>query len=185
MTKKRLYKYTKTLFKRVYRLVKPFVNPLVKRIRLWQVLGVLVGLGILGSLVNGFIVKPQERASFWPWSSKSHSEMAIYWFEAGDEKKALAELEMANKLLLVKNFGIEKSVRKAEEKVREPERIREEIKSWEKVLEKKPYYRDVLLRLAILKYQIYEDDRAIEYFEQALYLDPNNEQVKQVKEIIF
>lgn len=111
--------------------------------------------------------------------------MAVYWFEVGNEEQALIELEMANKLLFVKNFEIEKSVRKAEEKVREPERIREEIKSWEKVLEEKPYYRDVLLRLSILNYQIYEDEKALEYFEQALYLDPNNEQVKQVKEIIF
>lgn len=139
----------------------------------------------LGTLTGGWVVKPQERASFWPWSSKSRAEMAVYWFEVGNEEQALIELEMANKLLFVKNFEIEKSVRKAEEKVREPERIREEIKSWEKVLEEKPYYRDVLLRLSILNYQIYEDEKALEYFEQALYLDPNNEQVKQVKEIIF
>ncbi len=185
MTKKRLYKYTKTLSRRVYRPVKPFINPLVKRVKLWQVLATIGLLGIIGSLSNGWMVGPQERAGFWPWSSKSHSKMAIYWFEAGEEQKALKELEVANKLLFVKTNGNLDNLRKAQEKVKQPERIREEIKSWEKVLEEKPYYRDVLLRLSVLSYQIYEDEKAVEYFLEAEYLDPNNDEVLSLKEIIF
>ena len=165
--------------------MKPFLNPLVKRVKLWQVLVGLLGLVLVGSLWNGWVIKSTERASFWPWASKSHSEMAIYWFEVGDEKKALSGLEMANKSLLIKSKNNTNSLRKAEEKVNQPSKIREEIKSWEKVLEEKPYYRDVLLRLAILNYQIYEDGKSVEYFEQALYLDPNNERVKQVRKIIY
>lgn len=111
--------------------------------------------------------------------------MAIYWFEAGEEQKALKELEVANKLLFVKTNGNLDNLRKAQEKVKQPERIREEIKSWEKVLEEKPYYRDVLLRLSVLSYQIYEDEKAVEYFLEAEYLDPNNDEVLSLKEIIF
>ena len=184
MTKKWL-KYIKVLSKRIYRPIKPFLNPLVKRIKLWQVLAVLVGVMVLGSLVDGWMIKPQERASFWPWSSKSHAEMAVYWFEVGDEEKAVEELNKANQLLLLKTKGNLNSLRKAQDKVTEPERIREEIKSWEKVLEERPYFRDVLLRLSILNYQIYEDEKALDYFTRAEYLDPNNEEVLSFKDIIF
>jgi tetratricopeptide (TPR) repeat protein len=107
------------------------------------------------------------------------------WFENGDEEKALDELELANRLLIIKTEGAEASLKRAEEKVMEPERIRREIESWEKVLEEKPYYRDVLLRLALLNYQIYEDEKAEEYWQQANYLDPNNEEGQEVGEIIF
>lgn len=110
--------------------------------------------------------------------------MALFWFEAGDEEKALEELEMANKLLLVKTSQAKESLRKAEEKVTEPKRIKEEIKSWEKVIEEKPYFRDVLLRLAILNFQIYENEKAVDYLLRAEYLDPSNEEIKEVKEVI-
>ena len=71
--------------------------------------------------------------------------MAIAWFEAGEEEKALKALELANRLMLVETEGARTSLRKAEDKVSKPKRIRQEIESWEKVIEEKPYYRDVLL----------------------------------------
>ncbi len=182
---KKLVKYSKALLKRVCRPIKPVVSPLVKRVKLWQVLSLLLVIAITGSLVDGWRVKPQEQASFWPWSSRSHSEMALYWFEVGDEEKALGELEIANKLLILKTKKNLDSLNKAQEKVTQPERIREEIKSWEKVLEERPYFRDVLLRLSILNYQIYEDEKTIEYFNRASYLDPNYVEVLNFRKVIF
>jgi len=148
------------------------------------VLSGLLGLVLLGSLVNGWSLSSFERTSYWPWSSRSRSEMAVYWFESGNEEKALEELSKANKWLVIKTSWGKENLRKAEERVLEPERIREEIESWEKVIEERPYFRDVLLRLSILNYRIYEDEKAKDYFLQAEYLDPNNEEIRQVKKII-
>lgn len=171
--------------KRVYRPIKPVVSPLIEKIKMWHVFSFLVMISLLGSLVNGFRVSPKERAGFWPWSSKSHSQMALAWFEAGDEERALLELEIANKLFFVKTNGNEESLLSAREKVMEPERLRTEIKEWEVVLEKMPSFRDVYLRLAVLNYQLYEDEKAREYFEKAEYLDPNSLEVLEIKKIIF
>jgi len=182
---KKLVKYSRVLGRRIYSPVKPVVNPLLKRIKLVYVLGGLVGLGLVGSLWYGWRVVENEQVSWWPWSVKSHAGMALGWFENGDEEKAILELRRANELVLWETAGVRESLKKAEDKVREPERIRREIESWEKVLEEKPYYRDVLLRLTLLSYQIYEDEKAQEYFERAEYLDPNNEGVQKIGEIIF
>ena len=182
---KKILKYCQLIGKRVYSPVKPVVNPLLKRIKLVYVLAVLAVLGLVGSLWHGWRVTGNEQVSWWPWSAKSHAEMALEWFENGDEEKATLELKRANELVLWETEGVRESLKKAEDRVREPERIRKEIESWEKMLEEKPYYRDVLLRLTLLSYQIYEDEKAQEYFERAEYLDPNNEEVEKIGKIIF
>ncbi|MBU1500171.1 hypothetical protein KKE48_04875, partial [Patescibacteria group bacterium] len=56
---------------------------------------------------------------------------------------------------------------------------------WEKVIETKPEYRDVLLRLALLNWRIFNNDKAEEYWQKANNLDPNKEEVQKVGEIIF
>lgn len=182
---KRLLRYTEVLKERVYRPIKPLINPLVNKIKLWHVLTMMTGIGLMGSLSNGWQVGPQMRTAWWPWSVKAHSKMALAWFENGNEEKALEELQLANRLVIFKTEKIKAELKKTESIVNEPKEIGEEIKSWEKILKEKPYYKDVLLRLALLSYQIYEDEKAKEYFEQAYYLDPNGEEVQEVKKVIF
>jgi tetratricopeptide (TPR) repeat protein len=184
MAIKDLKKFQILLFNRIYRPIKPILNPLVRKIKIWHVLTTLIVLMVGGSLINGWSLSSLERASYWPWLSKTHLNLSLFWFEVGDEKKALDELSKANKWLFIKTSWARESLIKAEEKVLEPERIRDEIRSWEKILEERPYFRDVLLRLSILCYQVYEDDKAKEYFTKAEYLDPNNEEVLKVKEVI-
>jgi tetratricopeptide (TPR) repeat protein len=177
--------YLKALSKSLYRPIKPVVSPLLKKITLTKVFSLLVLIGAGGLLVNGFSIKAQERASRWPWSSKSHSQMALAWFEAGDEDMALNELEVANKLLIVKTRRAKNSLKEANDKVMEPEKIREEIVDWEKILGEMPSFKDVFLRLAVLNYQLYNETQARDYFEKAEYLDPNNEEILEIKKIIF
>lgn len=182
---KSLTRYLRLLFKQVYRPIKPLVSPLVSRIKMRWVLVTIVVLAIGGSLMNGWSLSSQERAGYWPWFSKTHAELAVYWFEVGNEKKAIEELGLANKTLLIKTTKAKERITKAEDKVLGPEKIREEIRSWEKILDERPFFRDVLLRLSILNYQIYEDEKAKDYFTQAEYLDPTNKEIKEVKKIIF
>ena len=68
--------------------------------------------------------------------------------------------------------------------IQKTQAVRQEIQSWESALKEKPNYRDVLLRLALLNYQINQNEEAKDYWERANYLDPNNEEVVKVGEII-
>lgn len=142
-------------------------------------------IGLVGSFWNaGNRYWAQERAGWWPWSSRAHSQMALAWFEAGNETKALEELKLGNDLLIIKTRAAEASLKKAEDKVTQPGKVRQEIASWEKILETRPNYRDVYLRLAILNYQVGEIKQAQSDWEKANYLDPNNEEVIKVGKII-
>ena len=66
----------------------------------------------------------------------------------------------------------------------DPEDIRKLISAWEKIVEEKPNYRDGYLQLAILYYKLYENDKAKEYLNKALDLDPNYEPAKELKKIL-
>ena len=66
----------------------------------------------------------------------------------------------------------------------EPQKIKNEISFWEKVVFDKPNYRDGYLQLTLLHYQIYEIDQAKEYLQKAKEIDPNFETVKKLEQII-
>jgi len=181
METKTLQKFTEVLGKRVYRPIKPLINPLLKKIKLVHWLVGLIILAIIGSVYLGWQLKPQEKAAWWPWASKAHAEMSLAWFDNGNEKKARDELLLANKLMWIKSLEGVSLLNGAEIKVKEPERIRKEVEQWEKEVEQKPYYRDALLKLSMLNYQLYEDEKAKEYFKKAFYLDPTGEEVLKIK----
>ena len=65
----------------------------------------------------------------------------------------------------------------------EPQKIKNEISFWEKVVASKPDYRDAYLQLSILHYQIYETQKAKAYLEKAREIDPNFESTKNLEEI--
>lgn len=66
----------------------------------------------------------------------------------------------------------------------DPEDIRRLIAIWEKVVEEKPNYRDGWLQLAILHYKLYENDKAKESLQKALFIDPNYEPAKELEKIL-
>jgi len=111
--------------------------------------------------------------------------MAVMWLEIGNEEKAVEELKIANKLMFLNTKAVVGELKKAEEAVSQPEKIRQEILSWEKVVEEKPSHRDVWLRLAVLNYQLKNDDKARDALEMAVYLDPNDLSVQEIREIVF
>lgn len=178
--------YLIILGKRIYRPVKPVTDPLLNKLKISYVLTGLIVLAIGGSFwPEGRRYQAQERAAWWPWSTKAHSQMALAWFENGNEEKALEELNLAKKLFLFQSPKVKDSLSKAEKVVNSPSQIRQEIKSWEKVLDEKPSYKDVLLRLSLLNFKIYEVEKANFYWQKAEYLDPNNKEVQKVGKVIF
>jgi tetratricopeptide (TPR) repeat protein len=66
----------------------------------------------------------------------------------------------------------------------DPKDIRRLISAWEKIVEEKPNYRDGYLQLAYLHYKLYENDKAKEYLNKALDLDPNYEPARELERIL-
>ncbi len=66
----------------------------------------------------------------------------------------------------------------------DPKDIKRLIAAWEKVIKEKPDYRDGYLQLAYLHYKLYEDEKAKEYLEKAIELDPNYELTRLMKEVL-
>lgn len=66
----------------------------------------------------------------------------------------------------------------------DPEDIKKLIAAWEKIIEEKPDYRDGYLQLAYLHYKLYENEKAKEYLEKAIELDPNYELAREMEEIL-
>jgi len=66
----------------------------------------------------------------------------------------------------------------------DPEEIKKLITLWQKIIEEKPGYRDGYVQLAYLHYKIYENEKAKEYLEKAIELDPNYEPTRELEKIL-
>lgn len=60
----------------------------------------------------------------------------------------------------------------AEVLIKKPDSIRRQISQWERWLTENNEARDVLLKLSLLSYQIYQDEQAKTFWQRAFYLDP-------------
>jgi len=69
--------------------------------------------------------------------------------------------------------------------IKAPPKINKEIQKYEKIIEARPNYRDGLLKLAALHYQLYQDKRAKIYLQKALKLDPNFPPALKLQTILF
>ena len=91
------------------------------------------------------------------------------------------ELEIEDNQILGKRTSASLDELWQRKKEANPEEIKELIQSWEKILAEKPNYRDGYLQLALLYYKLYEDEKAAEYLQEALIIDPNFEAAKQLE----
>lgn len=66
----------------------------------------------------------------------------------------------------------------------DPEDIKKLITIWEKIIKEKTGYRDGYLQLAYLHYKLYENEKAKEYLEKAIELDPNYELARELEKIL-
>lgn len=58
------------------------------------------------------------------------------------------------------------------------------ISLWKKIIEEKPNYRDGYLQLVYLHYKIYENEKAKEYLQKAIELDPNYSITKEMEKLL-
>lgn len=66
----------------------------------------------------------------------------------------------------------------------DPQDIKKLIVFWERIVQEKPNYRDGYLQLAALNYKIWQNEKAKEYLKQALIIDPNFEEAREMEKII-
>lgn len=135
------------------------------------------------------IIEAKLDAGRWPLSPKKHMQMSRVYFDAGNEIKAKEELTKAKSLApyfswLDFNQTTARQLDQTQKLIEQPEELRKQISFWEEIIQENPYYRDVLLRLSLLSYQLVDDQKAQEYWQRAFYLDPNNDLVQKVGKII-
>ncbi len=155
--------------------------PLIKKIKLYW-LSILLSILLLYSLfIQNFMLsdftKAKQAVSRWPMLCKPHLLMAQAFFYDGSEL-AIKELNLAKKSWL-KN---KKLIKQTENLVYQPEKIKQEISFWQEKINQGVQNPKVYLQLALLSYQIWDDQKAQEFWQKANYLDPNNKIIKEVGE---
>ncbi len=125
----------------------------------------------------------------WPYSVNKNLDMANVLFETGNLDKAKLAIQRAQFLYqLYKPLDIggriNKQLQEGQNLTSQPVKIQQQINYWETVLSGKPNFRDVYLKLSLLYFELWQDDRSREYWEKAFYLDPNNQKVKEIGKLI-
>lgn len=121
---------------------------------------------------------------------EAHLELAQKFLKNNQFKEAEQTLRLAQKIPQ-NNLSVlgQQTSQKLEElwqqkHYSDPQDIRRLIAAWEKIVKEKPNYRDGWLQLAILHYKLYENDKAKESLQKALYIDPNYEPAEELEKIL-
>lgn len=146
------------------------------------VLGFLILLMTWQKVDFFFSKKTQLKAALWPQLPSAHFVFARDLFEKGQKSLSQKEFEIGKEQIEVLNkvylgFLFKKDLQKIEKLIYKEKNIKKELKKLEEQFEKTPYSWQLLLKKAVLAYQIYEDKQAKEAWGLAYWLDPNNEEV--------
>jgi tetratricopeptide (TPR) repeat protein len=125
-----------------------------------------------------------------PFNPQPHLGLASEYLKRGDFTGAEKEIRLAQDLTrdnpsfpVLGQTAI--SPLALLEKVKnEPNIIEREIAFWQEVITRKKDYRDAYLRLAVLNYQINQEEESRAFLQMALRLDPNFEPAKKLEEIL-
>ena len=80
------------------------------------------------------------------------------------------------------NLDILNTLQKQKELNFEKEKIKSEIKLWEDLSKKYPGYSEAYFQLAVLNYRLGEFKNSKYYADKALYLDPDFEKARNLRE---
>lgn len=149
---------------------------------------------LTASLVSFFLPKNEfqllkEKLIRNPNDFGAHLQLAENFLENNQLEEAerslrLARQHLGGEMILGEQVNTKLNELWQQKRYSDPKDIRRLISAWEKIVEEKPNYRDGYLQLAILHYKLYENDKAKEYLNKALDLDPNYEPARELEEII-
>ncbi len=178
-------------------LIRRTSEPLAARASRW---GGPSGVALVIFLLIGSFLYPKNEIQILkirllhnPYDFETHLALAENLLANNQFKEAEQTLLIAQQ---IKNLGNRENQvlgEKADSKISElwqqkhladPNDIKKLIAVWEKIIKERPDYRDGYFQLAILNYQIHENEKAKEYLNQTLILDPNFTPAKELKEII-
>lgn len=118
-----------------------------------------------------------------PCRPQAHLRLAQFYFQTNNLEGAKKELDLVLSLnpncQEAKDLGVQ-----IKDQEGEPERIKAKIQDWEKILAEKPGYRDAHFQIAVLSWQIYQEEEAREATDKALELDPNFKAAKNFKRLL-
>lgn len=148
--------------------------------------------GILGVLAFNYLYpsdtfeKAKINLYLRPYDPKSYMSLADLYLGLNDYESAKRELN--NALFFAKDESLKAEATRRilliERSQKTRRQIEQEIVKWEKVIAEKQNYRDAYFRLAVLYYQIFNNDKARQYLYKAMALDPNFEEGKRLRELL-
>src|SRR3990170_6314725 len=111
-----------------------------------------------------------------------HLQLAEYY--AKQNNFALAEKDLA--IALSQNVAqvIPQELTQISSIQKEYQRTVEKIDTVKPVLQEKPDYREAWIQLSVLSFRVYRTEEALYALEQAYLLDPNEETVKDLRELL-
>ncbi len=127
----------------------------------------------------------KEQAQLYPQNPQPHLLLATFYQQNNDLDRAETELKLA-----VRDRGLgassiaDNELRKIQQLRVQPGEMETEIIRWEKTVAKYSGYRDGYLKLAYLNWKLYRNKLAKSYWEKAFFLDPNNETVRRIGELV-
>ena len=151
------------------------------------ILGFLI-LTLIWQKTEGFLFKKaQFNVSLWPQIPFSHLAFSRDLFEKGQKDLSQKQFEIGKNQVEILNkvylgFLFERDLLETEKIINQEGDIKKQLEILEEQLEEMPYSWQLLLKKAVLSYQIYENEKAEDAWSLAYWLDPNNEEVLVLKD---
>lgn len=114
---------------------------------------------------------------------QAHLKLAKIYQQTHDSENAKREI-LLGLGFRPENRELKDALEEIEMSEQEKEVTRQKIEEWEKFLQDFPNYRDGYLELAVLYYQIYQNNEAWENLNKALQLDPNFEPARKLEKLL-
>lgn len=141
---------------------------------------IVVGIGF-GTTISNFD-KAREQVIDKEGDYRSHLSLAEEAAKLNDFELAEDELMVAKEVAQV--LGAEADFGRVTDLVYPVDKLARDAEFLINELNQRPNYRDLILKIAVLYWQLNETDKATKYYEMAKYLDPNNENVVEVGKLV-
>lgn len=148
---------------------------LIIRITLWSLLIGLISINIFSL----WQVDYDPSTSYvpilqTPFSARLHMNLATTFWGMGYHEKAKQEISIAADLSNASVLGASTSPASLlSEWESQPKKIEEHYAYWKTIATQKPEYRDALIQLGVLAWQLGKKNEATAFLQQAYNLDPN------------
>jgi tetratricopeptide (TPR) repeat protein len=155
----------------------------------------IVLLSVLFSFIISYLLPRSEfkktllKTARQPLSLKKHILLSQSFFANGYynlTKNEIKKAEKLNKIFGFLDFKNENSklISLTNDLKNKPEEIKKDIEKYKLILKTKPFYKNIYYRLSLNYWQIYQNDKALTFFNKAFYLDPNSSTTKEIEKII-